>query len=187
MDLFIPTLETARLRLREHGPSDLADCVAMWADPAVASPTIGTPSTLQQTWMRILAYRGHWAFKGYGYWAIEERVTGRYIGELGFADFKRAPIPDLVDVPEMGWVLSPAVHGRGFATEAVRAAITWADANFPATFCNVRASNAPSVRVAERAGFHEVLRGEWNGEPLITYRRDRSASESISAPEASAP
>ena len=61
-----PVIETERLRLRPHQPDDLADCVAMWSDPAVVRYTIGSPSPLQKTWLRVLAYRGHWAMLGYG-------------------------------------------------------------------------------------------------------------------------
>ena len=71
-----PVIETERLRLRPHQPDDLADCVAMWSDPAVVRYTIGSPSPLQKTWLRVLAYRGHWAMLGYGYWAVEEKVSG---------------------------------------------------------------------------------------------------------------
>src|SRR6202034_1051337 len=68
-----PVIETERLRLRHHQSDDLADGVAMWSDPAVVRYTIGDPSPSQRTWIRILAYRGHWALLNYGYWAVEEK------------------------------------------------------------------------------------------------------------------
>jgi RimJ/RimL family protein N-acetyltransferase len=53
------------------------------------------------------------------------------VGDIGFADFKRdfegAEKFDLKGLPEMGWVLSPSVHGKGYATEAVSAALAWAE------------------------------------------------------------
>jgi RimJ/RimL family protein N-acetyltransferase len=36
--------------------------------------------------------------------------------------------PSLGSAPEAGWVMAPRAHGKGYATEAVRAALAWADA-----------------------------------------------------------
>src|ERR1700736_1329189 len=110
-----PTIETARLLLRAHRPADFAARVAMWTDPVVTRFIGGKPSTEQQTWARLLNYAGHWALLGFGYWAIEEKASGAFIGELGFADFKREIDPAMRDVPELGWTLASAAHGRGYA------------------------------------------------------------------------
>ena len=150
-----PALETERLRLRAHRADDLDACAEMWADPAVVRYTIGTPSTRQKTWMRLLAYRGHWALLGYGYWAVEEKLTGRYIGELGFADFRRDGLPAIEGLPELGWALLPRAQGRGYATEALRAAVAWGDRRFGAqrTACLIHRDNLPSFRVAGKLGY----------------------------------
>jgi GNAT superfamily N-acetyltransferase len=55
----------------------------------------------------------------------QDRETGRFVGEVGFADFRRAITPALGDRPEAGWILSPSAHGRGFAREAMDAALGW--------------------------------------------------------------
>src|SRR6476659_5070994 len=115
----IPVIETARLRLRGHRSSDFEACAALWADPIVTHYISGRPFTREEVWARILRYAGHWAWMGYGFWAIDERATGRFIGEAGFADFRREMAPSLEGIPEAGWVLSPALHGKGYATEAV--------------------------------------------------------------------
>ena len=150
-----PVIETDRLRLRPHHLDDLADCVAMWSDPDVIRYTLGSPSSPQRTWLRILAYRGHWAMLGYGYWAVEEKVSGRYVGELGFADFKRDIQPSIEGMPELGWALAPRAHGRGYATEALRAAVSWGDSHFGQrrTACIIHRDNRASFRVAEKLGY----------------------------------
>ena len=51
-----PRLETERLILRAHRAEDFADCAAMWRDPQVVKYTIGSESTAQRTWQRLLAY-----------------------------------------------------------------------------------------------------------------------------------
>lgn len=160
-----PTLDTARLTLRAHRRDDYeADC-AMWADPAVVRFIGGVPSTRQQTWSRLLTYMGHWQALKYGYWAIEEKSTGAFIGEAGFADFKRDIVPAMQNVPELGFALIPSAHGKGYASEAVNAVLAWGDAHLPSkrTVCIVNDDNAASLRIVENAGYrafdHAVFHG----------------------------
>src|SRR5487761_1892271 len=95
-------IETERLRLRPHVADDLAASWAMWSDALVYRYILPAPSTEAQAWSRILGYAGHWALAGFGYWAVEERATGTFVGEIGFADFKRDVTPSIRGVPEMG-------------------------------------------------------------------------------------
>jgi len=85
----VPVIETTRLILRGHRLDDFPDCAAMWADPIVTRHIGGRPFTEEETWARFLRYVGHWSVLGFGYWAIEEKDTATFVGELGFADFKR--------------------------------------------------------------------------------------------------
>jgi RimJ/RimL family protein N-acetyltransferase len=62
---------------------------------------------------------------------IDDRATGEFLGEGGFADFRRG-IPELEGVPEMGWAFVRSAWGRGLASEAVAAMLSWADANLDA-------------------------------------------------------
>ena len=80
----------------------------------------------------MLSYLGHWSLMSFGYWALEEKETGRFIGELGFADFKRDIEPSLKGIPELGWALASPAHGKGYATEALRVVGAWGDARFGA-------------------------------------------------------
>ena len=171
----IPVIETQRLRLRAHRYDDLPGCVAMWSDPSVTQYIGGRASTEQQTWARLLAYLGHWALLGFGYWAIEERITGQYVGEVGFADFKRDVARPMKGKPELGFALSSRVHGRGYATEAVRAALAWADAalQYPSTVCLVNEQNLVSLRVVEKCGYAPFDRGVLNEQPVLFLSRSR--------------
>lgn len=169
-----PSLETERLRLVSHGVQYFADSVAMWADPEVARYTIGEPSSPQRTWLRILAYRGHWALLGFGYWAVQEKASGRYIGELGFADFKRSLKLTLEGIPELGWALIPWAQGKGYATEALRATVAWGDQQFksPRTVCIIHRDNQRSLRVAAKLGYSAVLQCADDAEPNFILARD---------------
>jgi RimJ/RimL family protein N-acetyltransferase len=150
-----PVIETKRLRLRPHTVDDFDACVAMWSDPIVAQYTIGEPAPPPRTWARILAYRGHWALLGFGYWAVEEKSTGRFIGELGFAEHKRDMQPSIHGMPEIGWVLITEATGKGYATEALRAVVVWGDVHFGSarTACIIREENLASFRIAEKLGY----------------------------------
>ena len=145
----------------------------MWADPRIARYTIGEPSTVQRTWMRILAYRGHWNLLGFGYWAVEEKARGEYIGELGFADFKRGLMPSIEGVPELGWALAAHAHQKGYATEALRAALTWGDKflDTKRSVCLISPDNHASLRVAAKLDYQESTRTEKNGHPEILLER----------------
>ena len=168
-----PTLETARLRLRPHRREDYSDCCAMWADPVVVRFIGGKPSTAQQTWSRLLNYMGHWRAMGYGYWAIEEKSTGQFIGEIGFADFKREIDSRMQNVPELGFALVSAAHGKGYGTEAVRAVLEWGDVHLPSkrTVALVSDENAASVRILENCGYSVFDRTTFNESAVAFLER----------------
>ncbi|MEE4175620.1 MAG: GNAT family N-acetyltransferase, partial [Xanthomonadales bacterium] len=79
----IPELFTSRLVLRGHKADDHADTVRLWQSPAVYEAIGGKPPTEQEIWFRTLRYSGLWDLLGFGYWAVLERETGTYIGQLG--------------------------------------------------------------------------------------------------------
>ena len=126
----IPVLETERLKLRGHRLDDFAACAAMWADPVVSRQLGRKPFTEEESWTRLLRYVGHWALLGFGYWVVEEKSSGSFAGEVGFADYKRDMQSPVKELPEIGWVLAARAHGKGYATEAARAAIAWGDEHF---------------------------------------------------------
>lgn len=168
-----PVLETQRLKLRGHCLDDFTACAAMWADPAVTRHIGGRPFTEEESWARLLRYVGHWALLGYGYWVVEEKASGCFAGEIGFADNKRNLEPSLSDTPEIGWVFVPAAHGRGYATEAARAVTAWGDAHFGAsqTACIIHPENLASIRVAEKCGYRELHRTVYKGQPTTVFLR----------------
>jgi len=187
----VPVIETERLRLRGHRLTDFPDSVALWSDPVITRFTAGKRLSEEEVWARLLRYVGHWAWLGFGYWVVEEKSTGRFAGEVGFSDWKREINPSLQGLPELGWVLASRVHGQGYATEAARAAIRWANVHFSKTLpharpaasarsippqlksaritCIIYPANVPSIRVAEKCGFKKVLRTLYQGKPTIVF------------------
>ena len=169
----IPVLKTERLILRGHKPSDFPEFAAMRADPEVARYTTGKPIDEEEAWSKFLTCLGLWANLGYGYWAIADKKSDRYIGEAGFGDFKRDIKPSIRGVPEAGWVLTSKVHGKGYGSEAVEAILSWADQNFsdPRTVCIVDGGNPASVKLALKNGYSEFARADLEGEEVILMER----------------
>jgi RimJ/RimL family protein N-acetyltransferase len=170
----IPVLETARLRLRPHRPGDFDFSAVLWADPVVTRYIGGRALTREEVWGRLLRYDGHWAMLNFGYWALEDKHSGTFLGELGFADLQREIEPRLDGMAEIGWVLAPEHQGKGYATEAVRAVIGWGDAHLTTRrmVALIHPENAASLRVAEKFGFRELCRTSYHGEPTIQFVRE---------------
>ena len=121
----------------------------------------------------MLSHLGHWSALGFGYWAVEERASGRLVGELGFADFKRGLDARLEGVPEAGWALAQHAHGKGYATEALGAALAWADARLgPRTVCIVHADNHASLRLAAKMRYLAFDRVTAGGREDLLLARD---------------
>lgn len=178
-----PLIETARLVLRPHTFADFDECAEMWGDAEVTRYISGRPATPEEVWARILRHAGLWSLLGYGYWVARERETGRFVGDVGFADFHRDITPSLDGAMEMGWVLAPWAHGQGFATEAVNAALAWSDARSrsespaqPRVVSLISPENTASVRVAERCGFRVSVQTTYMGHETIIYERRAEAA-----------
>jgi len=172
----VPILETKRLTLRGHRRTDFDSVAAMWGDLEVARHISGKPSTREESWARLLRYGGLWQFLGFGYWVVEEKASGRFVGEVGLANFQREMDPPLGDLPEAGWVLAPWAHGKGYATEAIGAVLDWSDANLKTpVVCILAPENPASLRVAEKSGFVKQGEGTYKTWPTLIYRREAVA------------
>lgn len=173
-------IRTERLLLRMFRESDLDEYAAMMAEPEVIR-YLGSGNTLTRadTWRQIAIILGHWQLRGYGFWALEELATGRLVGRTGI--FEPEGWPGF----ELGWALAPWAWGKGYATEAARAALKDAFERLGRdhVISLIAPENVRSIRVAERLG--ERLEGKttlpmFDREVLI-YGISRSEFES-SAP-----
>lgn len=169
----IPTLETDRLILRSHQLDDFDAYVAMWADPAVVRYFGGKSLAREQVWIRFLRHAGLWHHLGFGFFALEDKATGAFIGEAGVHELRRDIDPPVEGTLEAGWGLVPAAHGNGLSEEAMHAVFRWADNNLPPrrTTCIINNDNAPSLRVAQKLGFMEFARTTYHDMPVIVFER----------------
>lgn len=166
MDLAIPTIETERLTLRPWREADATALFEISQDPDVVR-FVGDrhQPTLQEAWRMVAGWIGHWAVRGYGQWAIEERASGRFIGRAGIINPADWP------GPEVGYLLGRPWWGRGYATEAARAAMDWGfrEIGFTDLLSLIDPQNTASIAVATRLG--ETRRGETEimGHHVLVY------------------
>ena len=140
-------LTTERLRLRQWRDSDLGAYAAFFADERQAR-FVGGACPDYEAWRRLAVVAGHWALKGFGLWAVEERDGGGFVGCVGVQ--KPEGWPEM----ELGYWIAPGMQHRGYATEAGLAARAHAydtlDIDTLVSF--IHPDNTPSIRVAERLG-----------------------------------
>ncbi len=165
----VPVLETERLILREFRAEDFADFADMWADPLVVEHISGIVATRTESWGNLMKQAGSWILQGIGYWVVIEKSSKKYIGIVGFSDFRREIEPSLQGAPEAGWVLVPSAHGKGYATEAMQAGMAWGLPRFGGVkpVCIIDPDYAATKRVAEKCGFVDKVLTTYKGEPTL--------------------
>src|SRR5436190_21910041 len=159
-------LETERLWLRWFREADFEDYCHICADAEVMRFLgDGKPMTPMEVWRQMAALMGHWYFRGYGPWAVEEKRTGKIIGRIGFMN--PAGWPGF----ELGWALVRESWGQGYATEGARAALDYAfrEMNRDHVISLIALENTSSIKVAERLGESVEGRTEFLGRTVLIY------------------
>ena len=147
-------LETARLVLRPFRESDFPDVHDYASDPEVTRHLRWGPNPASETLRflrRVIAETRAPDTSRFDL-AVVERKTVRVRGGMSLEE--RAP-----GVVEIGYVLARPVWGFGYASEAVRAAVRFADVRFAGAelFGLVLPGNVASERVLLRAGFEPAV------------------------------
>jgi RimJ/RimL family protein N-acetyltransferase len=164
------TLETERLLLRWLREDDFEQYRKICLDPEVMRFLgNGRPMTDIEVWRQMSSFMGHWYFRGYGIWAVEEKSTGNLVGRIGFIN----PIgwPGF----ELGWTLGRDSWGKGFATEGARRALEYAftEMNRDHVISLIAPANVASIKVAERLGEKVEGKTELMGKEVFVYGIDR--------------
>ena len=152
----------------------------MWSNLDVVRYIGGRPFSATESWARLLRYAGHWTLMGYGYWLLEDRQTGQFLGEVGLADHRRETQPSVLGQPEAGWVLAPHAQGRGFAREAIACVLQWADTYLDSTttVCIIHVDHARSIQLARTFGFGQQQLISYMQEATLLMVRERGAQAS---------
>ncbi|WP_050577833.1 GNAT family N-acetyltransferase [Sinorhizobium meliloti] len=131
------------------------------------------PLSRSDAWARFLRDVGHWEIMGFGLFSVVERTTAAYVGKVGFAIFERDLGCHAGTNAEISWTLRSQFHGRGFATEAAKAAQHWFESKYSQrTACLIAAANTSSIKLATRLGYEEVDRlSRDRGEAVVMARQ----------------
>jgi ribosomal-protein-alanine N-acetyltransferase len=114
-------METARLILRPWRDEDRAPFAAMSRDPEVMETLGGVLVAREQVDAFIDSAQAHIEVHGFGFWAVERREDGVFVGAVGLAPIqKKLPLPRGY---EAAWRLARSAWGFGYASEAAKAAI----------------------------------------------------------------
>jgi RimJ/RimL family protein N-acetyltransferase len=171
----VPTLHTERLLLRAYRRQDFDVFAAHLADP-VSAAHLG-PADRLTAWRIFCSQAGLWLLDGAGWWTVEEKQTGRVVGNVG-AFFRED-----ATVMELGWNTYRAFAGQGLATEAAAAALHHAleIRGEPAVRALIASANASSLRVAQRLGLTYETDIEIHGKPVGIYTRGRESAVLLDA------
>ena len=148
-----PTLETARLIMRPFRESDLEDYQRVLSSaPVRKSLHLPDRITREDVWQQMAMFLGQWELRNHGQWALEEKATGEFVGRAGPHRPERADWPGI----EVGWTLHPDHWGKGYATEAGRAAVDWVfmhHRDVDTLYSIILPENSASQAVARRLGY----------------------------------
>lgn len=163
-------IETERLLLRRLTEDDLDAFAEVFAkEPVMKYSNYQRGLTRAESADVLGRLMGHWDEHGFGHWAVVQKSDGAFLGYEGLA----IPffLPEVLPAVEIGYRLDPSAWGKGYATEAGRAALSY---GFDTLSCEriiaiYDIENARSGAVMERLGMH-VERDTLHPEQGVTLR-----------------
>jgi RimJ/RimL family protein N-acetyltransferase len=170
----IPALQTPHLLLRAWTTRDAEvwfnilheeDILRYFPNPA--------PPDREKAEPYIAHHLTHWRTRGYGHWVAVAKQDGLVVGWCGLEY-----LPEL-DETEVAYLFSHRVWGRGYATEAARAAVRFGfeSAGLEAITGLVHPDNVGSVRVLEKCGLTFAEQITLWGMGMSRYRITRARYE----------
>ncbi len=170
----IPTIETPHLILRAWMAKDAPALFDILQEDGILQyfPNPDPPPRAKAD--DYIAHQlAHWQLYGYGHWAVVARDDGKVVGWNGLEY-----LPELGET-EVAYLLSRRVRGRGYATEAARAAVQYGfdTVGLASIIGLVHPENAGSVRVLEKCGMAFADRLTLWSLDMSRYRVDRASYE----------
>ncbi|MEM6712375.1 MAG: GNAT family N-acetyltransferase [Pseudomonadota bacterium] len=143
----VPTLETKRLVMRGWREEDAEPLAKIYSDEDVTR-FIGGVRSGPESWRTMCQRIGQWHVRGYAMFAVDEKVSGAFIGYCG------PHFPAGWPEPEIGWTFAREHWGKGYATEAARASLIYAytELGWSTAISLIDKDNSASERVATKLG-----------------------------------
>lgn len=142
----VPVLATERLTLRAPRIADFQPYAGILMSDRAAG--LGGPFGRDGAWNDFCQAVAGWMLRGMGVWTIEARKGSEVLG-FGYL-WQEYGDPE----PEIGWVMTGAAEGKGFAREAAEAirAHAFGTLGLATVVSYVDEGNTRSVALAERLG-----------------------------------
>ncbi len=167
-------LETERLILREIDPErDFEGWASLMADEETVRYIGGKTLCRANAWRNMAMVMGHWSIRGYGFFSVEEKHSGAWIGRVG------PWFPEGWPQPEVGWAILKEHCGKGYASEAGSASIDYAyqTLGWSSVIHIILDGNAGSVGVAQKVGSRLISHLDnlpgITDDPVMMYGQDR--------------
>jgi RimJ/RimL family protein N-acetyltransferase len=159
-------IETERLILRQIDPKrDFEPWAASMADEETVRYLGTEPMSRELAWRSMALVMGHWAIRGFGFFCVEHKDSGEWVGRVG------PWYPEGWPGPEVGWTIAPEHLRRGYAFEAARASIDYVfeQLNWPRVIHVIMEGNEASIALAEKLG-SRLIRSQ-QGVPGVTEEK----------------
>lgn len=168
-----PHLVTERLDLRVPEAGDSHAIYEIIGNPGTHR-FLGSRETYPDHFSRFTRGAGSWLLYGYGFFMVREKGRDAVIGNCGIFHSYRGLGEDMDDGPEAGWILSADHTGKGYAREAMEAALAWCEAEHgpQRITAMIELGNDASFALAERLGFKEFRRVEIDSCEVVLLERD---------------
>ena len=150
---FGPRLETERLILRPPVEADFEFLSPVMQDEE-NTRYIGGAQNEPMAWRGLMTIIGHWAVRGFGFFSVIEKDSGKWVGRVGPWE------PHGWPQPEVGWTIAREHWGKGFAGEAAAATIDWAfdTLGWSEVIHLIDERNTGSIGVAKKLGSYNTGR-----------------------------
>lgn len=172
-----PLLATERLELWIPRREDVWAMHAIVAEPLTAR-FLGPAQGRADHFLRFSRNAGSWLLYGYGSFMVRERGCPELIGNCGVFHSFRGLGDDFDDSPEAGWILRHDRCGKGFAHEAMTAALDWFEREHGVQriVSMIAPGNERSITLARRLGFVPMRDAVLaDGEAVRLFERKPSA------------
>jgi RimJ/RimL family protein N-acetyltransferase len=169
-------IETERLLLRRLRNDDLDAFAEVFAkEPVMKYSHYSRGLTRAESAKMLERLIGHWDEHGFGHWGVVKKSDGMFLGYEGLA----IPVflPEVLPAVEIGYRFDPSAWGKGYATEAGRAAFSYGfdTLDLERIIAIYHPENVRSGAVMERLGMHleRTTRDPELGVPLRVYELHR--------------
>lgn len=167
----IPTVETERLILRPIAFQDMEGIYQLDTDPEIHKYLIHQSlSSKKQALERIEFIQAQYRRHGVGRWAMIEKTSGCFTGWAGIK-FIDKELNKHIHFYDVGYRLLKAYWGKGYATEATKASLTFAFSKLGAetVYGHAHHENLASRNVLEKAGLIYKETFQFEGIPHLWF------------------